>query len=65
VTDDAIYFHRDGEVPYDGNKGRAGNVIPAEFAPTVRRWFEEDMAAGIEFVFHKKDGSRYPRLYFA
>lgn len=64
VTDDLIYYHRDGDVAYDGNKGRAGNVIPLEFAPTVRRWYEADMAAGREFVFHKCDGGRYrgPKL---
>lgn len=59
VTDDLIYYHRDGDVSYDGNKGRAGNVIPAEFAPVVRGWYEEDMAAGLEFVFHRSDGQRY------
>lgn len=63
VTDGAIYFHRDGEVPYDGNKRRSGNIIPAEFAATVRRWFEEDRAAGFEFVFHKKRGGRYRSIH--
>ncbi|MDE5466365.1 hypothetical protein [Bradyrhizobium sp. CSS354] len=30
----------------------------------VRRWYEEDMAAGCEFVFHKSNGGRYrgPKL---
>ena len=64
VTDEAIYYHRDGDVPHDGNKGRAGNVIPAECAPFVRAWYEKDMAAGREFVFHKCNGERYrgPKL---
>jgi len=64
VTEEGpIYFHRDGEVPYKGNKRRAGNVVPVEFAPTVREWFEEDAAAGIEFVFHRKGGRRYESLH--
>jgi hypothetical protein len=54
-----IVFHRDGEARYDGNKRRRPNIIPEEFAPTVRGWFEADMARGYEFVFHKPDGSRY------
>lgn len=64
VTDDLIYYHRDGDVAYHGNKGRAGNVVPVAFAPTVRRWYEEDMAKNYEFVFHKFDGRRYrgPKL---
>lgn len=61
VTDDEIFYHRDGEAGYDGNKRRGGNKIPKEFAPTVRAWYEADMAAGREFVFCKLDGSRYPR----
>jgi hypothetical protein len=59
VTPDNIYFHRDGGMPYDSNKGRAGNVIPREFQPEVRRWFEFDMSIGKEFVFRRKNGMRY------
>lgn len=59
VTDGPIYFHRDGGMPYDGNKGRAGNIIPEEFAPEVRAWFEADMAVGRQFVFRRKNGMRY------
>jgi hypothetical protein len=59
VTDGPIYFHRDGGMPYDSNKGRAGNVIPDELAPDVRAWFEADMRAGHEFVFRRKNGMRY------
>jgi hypothetical protein len=63
VTNETIYYHRDGDVPHDGNKRRDGNVIPAEFAPAVRAWYEADMAAGREFVFHQHGGQRYRGLH--
>ncbi|MBJ7405432.1 MAG: hypothetical protein JHD07_19845 [Bradyrhizobium sp.] len=59
VLDDCIVFHRDGNERYDGNKRHGWNFVPKEFEPEVRRWYEEDMAAGIEWVFHKPDGERY------
>ncbi len=59
VTDGEIIYHRDGEMRYDGNKRRGPLIIPEEFAPQVRAWYEADVEAGYEFVFHKKDGSRY------
>jgi hypothetical protein len=54
-----IVYHRDGETRYHGNKRRGPVIVPDEFAPTVRAWFEADRAKGFEFVFHKPDGSRY------
>lgn len=59
VMDHAIFYHRDGEARYDGNKRRGVNRIPVEFEPTVRRWYRDDLAEGWEWVFHKRDGSRY------
>jgi hypothetical protein len=59
VRDDCIEFFRDGEERYDGNKKHGANYIPHEFEPTVLAWYEEDMAAGIEWVFHKETGERY------
>jgi hypothetical protein len=59
VTDRGIYYHRDGEARYDGNKRRGGNKIPAEFQAEVRSWYEKDLESGFEFVFHKRDGSPY------
>jgi len=59
VLDDFIIFHRDGNERYDGNKRHGWNFVPKEFEPEVRRWYEDDMAAGIEWVFHKPDGERY------
>lgn len=59
VLDDCIVFHRDGDERYDGSKRHGWNFVPKEFEPEVRRWYEEDMAAGIEWVFHKPDGERY------
>ena len=59
VLDDGIFYHRDGEARCDSNKRRGGNMIPKEFEPTVRAWYEADLARGYEFVFHKRDGSRY------
>ena len=61
VTDEGIYYHRDGESRHDGNKRRGGNKIPAEFEAEVRSWYEADLAEGHEWVFRKRDGSPYPR----
>ncbi|MGT2502702.1 hypothetical protein ACVOMS_21400 [Bradyrhizobium guangxiense] len=54
-----MLYHRDGEARHDGNKRRRGNRIPTAFEPQVRAWYEEDRAAGHEFVFHRRDGARY------
>lgn len=59
VLPDCIVFHRDGEQRYDGNKKHGWNFVPKEFEPFVRACHAEDMAAGIEWVFHKADGERY------
>ncbi|MGY3133411.1 hypothetical protein ACVWZM_004093 [Bradyrhizobium sp. USDA 4501] len=59
ATDHGIYYHRDGEVHHDGGKRRGGNKVPAEFEAEVRAWYEADLAEGIEWVFHKRDGSPY------
>jgi hypothetical protein len=59
VLDEGIFYHRDGEARCDSKKRRGGNLIPVEFEPTVRAWYEADLANGHEFVFHKRDGSRY------
>ena len=61
VLDDRIVFHRDGEERYDGNKRHGPNIVPREFEPSVREWYAQDMAAGLEWVFHKLDGERYRR----
>ncbi|MET4524068.1 hypothetical protein [Bradyrhizobium sp. JR18.2] len=64
VLEDEVWYHRDGESRVDSNKKRGPVLIPKEFEPVVRRWFEEDAAEGFEFVFHKPDGSRHhPRQF--
>jgi hypothetical protein len=59
VLPDCIVFHRDGEQRYDGSKKHGWNFVPKEFEPEMRAWYAADMAAGIEWVFHKPDGERY------
>ncbi|MCA1542011.1 hypothetical protein I6F18_18795 [Bradyrhizobium sp. NBAIM32] len=59
VLPDCIVFHRDGNERYDGTKRHGWNFIPKEFEPEVRARHARDMAAGIEWVFHKPDGERY------
>ena len=59
VTKDEIRYHSDGEARHDSNKRRGGRIIPDEFAPVVRRWYEHDLKNGFEFVFHKRRGLRY------
>jgi hypothetical protein len=63
VLDHGIFYHRDGESRYEGNKRRGGNKIPKEFEAEVRAWYEADMALGREFVFHKRDGARFLHAY--
>jgi hypothetical protein len=65
VTDDGIYYHRGAGVVNRSKKKRDGNRIPAEFEPTVRAFYEADMAAGREWVFHKKNGDRYRREHLS
>lgn len=64
VTAEGIFYHRDGEAEHDGNKGRKGNMIPAQLVPNVLSWLEADAARGRQFVFHRCDGQRYrgPKL---
>lgn len=64
VTGEGIFYHRDGEVDHASNKGRKGNMIPAQLAPDVLAWLEADIAENRQFVFHRCDGQRYrgPKL---